>query len=73
MIIMCLILLQIEIRPIENAINVMAGKNASMKSQIDEHRSKRDSNINPLSMVLQGTIDAAVQGGAKVYQEVSPR
>ncbi|XP_041458048.1 dedicator of cytokinesis protein 3-like isoform X4 [Lytechinus variegatus] len=59
-----------EIRPIANAINVMTEKNTSMQVQIQGHRAHRNSNINPLSMVLQGTIDAAVQGGIKVYQDV---
>ncbi|XP_011679069.1 dedicator of cytokinesis protein 4 isoform X5 [Strongylocentrotus purpuratus] len=59
-----------EIRPIANAVNVMREKNTSMQVQIQGHRAHRNSNINPLSMVLQGTIEAAVQGGIKVYQDV---
>ncbi len=57
-----------EITPIQNAVGVMESKNKSIRSMIAEMYANPDRNINPLSMILQGTIDAAVQGGPKKYK-----
>ena len=48
----------------------MENKNKAIRSLTAEMYANPDSNINPLSMVLQGTIDAAVQGGPKKYKLV---
>ncbi|XP_071804886.1 dedicator of cytokinesis protein 3-like isoform X1 [Asterias amurensis] len=58
----------VEITPIQNAVGVMESKNKSIRSMIAEMYANPDRNINPLSMNLQGTIDAAVQGGPKKYK-----
>ncbi|XP_022099388.1 dedicator of cytokinesis protein 3-like isoform X2 [Acanthaster planci] len=58
----------IELTPIQNAVNVMENKNKAIRTLTAEMYANPNSNINPLSMVLQGTIDAAVQGGPKKYK-----
>ena len=65
--------IQVEITPIQNAVGVMESKNKVIRSMIAEMYANPDRNINPLSMILQGTIDAAVQGGPKKYKIVSTR
>ncbi|XP_065182950.1 dedicator of cytokinesis protein 4-like isoform X1 [Sycon ciliatum] len=58
-----------EISPIENAVETMVAKNKQLQTMIASYRSKQASNINPLSMALNGVIDAAVMGGTENYEK----
>lgn len=61
--------LQEEISPIRNAIETVEKKNKQLRSLISRLSSRPNQNINPLSMSLNGVIDAAVMGGTAKYQE----
>lgn len=64
--------LQVEVSPLENAIQVVENKNQELRALISQYQHKQvHSNINLLSMCLNGVIDAAVNGGIARYQEVS--
>ena len=53
-----------ELAPLEVAIETVETKNSELSSMIDEYSNASNSkDINPLSMLLNGVIDAAVQGG----------
>ncbi|XP_038069209.1 dedicator of cytokinesis protein 3-like [Patiria miniata] len=58
----------VEQTPIQNAVSVMENKNKAIRTITAEMYANPNGSINPLSMVLQGTIDAAVQGGPKKYK-----
>uniref|UniRef100_A0A8C4Q7C8 Dedicator of cytokinesis 3 n=1 Tax=Eptatretus burgeri TaxID=7764 RepID=A0A8C4Q7C8_EPTBU len=53
----------VEVSPLENAIEAVDNKNMELRSLIAQHQEQRAYNINPLSMCLNGVIDAAVNGG----------
>ncbi|XP_035282476.1 dedicator of cytokinesis protein 4-like isoform X1 [Anguilla anguilla] len=59
----------IEMSPLENAIEVMENKNLQLRSLISQCQTRQMNNINPLTMCLNGVIDAAVNGGLTRYQE----
>uniref|UniRef100_UPI00358F211C dedicator of cytokinesis protein 3-like n=1 Tax=Myxine glutinosa TaxID=7769 RepID=UPI00358F211C len=59
----------VEVSPLENAIEAVDNKNMELRSLIAQHQEQRAYNINPLSMCLNGVIDAAVNGGIARYQE----
>ncbi|XP_036373486.1 dedicator of cytokinesis protein 4-like isoform X3 [Megalops cyprinoides] len=59
----------IEMSPLENAIEVMENKNAQLRTLISQCQTRQMHNINPLTMCLNGVIDAAVNGGLTRYQE----
>lgn len=61
---------QEEISPIRNAVDFMDSANKLLRSLIGRHKVDPNLNINPLSMKLNGIIDAAVMGGIKNYEEV---
>ncbi|KXJ24494.1 Dedicator of cytokinesis protein 1 [Exaiptasia diaphana] len=58
-----------EISPIRNAIETVEQKNQQIRSLISRLSTEPNQNINPLSMTLNGVIDAAVMGGTAKYQE----
>lgn len=62
-----------EVSPIENAIYVVENKTQELRTLISQYQHRQhQGNINPLSMCLNGVIDAAVNGGIARYQEVTP-
>lgn len=64
--------LQVEVSPIENAIYVVENKTQELRTLISQYQHRQhQGNINPLSMCLNGVIDAAVNGGIARYQEVT--
>ena len=54
---------QVEISPLENAIETMESTNRQLQALVDQHDAEQDAQINSLSMVLNGVVDAAVNGG----------
>lgn len=68
----CAVCPQVEVSPLENAIQVVENKNQELRALISQYQHKQvHGNINLLSMCLNGVIDAAVNGGIARYQEVS--
>ena len=61
---------QIEISPVLNAVETVESKNKELDRIITRLSSDRSQSINPLSMILNGIIDAAVMGGIAKYEEV---
>lgn len=59
--------------PLENATEVLENKNQQLKTLIGQCQTRQMQNINPLTMCLNGVIDAAVNGGVSRYQEVRSR
>uniref|UniRef100_A0A673YTP0 Dedicator of cytokinesis 4b n=1 Tax=Salmo trutta TaxID=8032 RepID=A0A673YTP0_SALTR len=59
----------VEVSPLENAIEVIENKNLQLRTLIAQCQSRQMQNINPLTMCLNGVIDAAVNGGLARYQE----
>uniref|UniRef100_A0A8C7JLB8 Dedicator of cytokinesis 4b n=1 Tax=Oncorhynchus kisutch TaxID=8019 RepID=A0A8C7JLB8_ONCKI len=59
----------VEVSPLENAIEVIENKNLQLRMLIAQCQSRQMQNINPLTMCLNGVIDAAVNGGLARYQE----
>ena len=49
----------------------MTLKNQELKTLISRYKKNSQQNINPLSMALNGVIDAAVMGGITNYTKVS--
>lgn len=61
---------QVEISPLLNAVETVESKNKELDRIIANLSSDRNQSINPLSMILNGIIDAAVMGGIAKYEEV---
>jgi hypothetical protein len=65
---------QIELGPLENAVNSIESKTQELFELVEEFEERAkagtDINISPLSMAVNGVIDAAVNGGVQKYQEV---
>ncbi|XP_039202493.1 dedicator of cytokinesis protein 4-like isoform X3 [Crotalus tigris] len=59
----------VEMSPLENAIEVLGNKNQQLRTLISQCQTRQMQNINPLTMCLNGVIDAAVNGGVARYQE----
>lgn len=59
------------ITPIENAIETISSKNRELSTIIEEYQHTKSNNVNRLSMILNGVIDANVNGGIANYQDVS--
>jgi dedicator of cytokinesis protein 3 len=65
---------EIELSPIDNAINVIESKNDQLIALVATHQALVDAgtpptNINEFTMVLNGVIDAAVNGGILKYSD----
>jgi hypothetical protein len=58
-----------EMSPVENAVKAIVDKNTELRQIIQDHYDDRTLSINPLSMILNGVIDAAVQGGTEKYRQ----
>lgn len=52
-------------------MDTLREKNRDLNSLIKRHRADHSLNPSPLSMLLNGVIDAAVMGGIAVYEKVS--
>lgn len=65
-----LLALQVEISPLENAIETMQLTNDKMNSMVQQHLDDPSLPINPLSMLLNGIVDPAVMGGFANYEKV---
>ena len=61
-------ILQFEVSPLENAIESLESVNQKLKSLIDQHRAEANLRVDPLGMVLNGVVDAAVNGGIANYR-----
>ena len=59
----------IELSPLENAIETMQNTNRELKNVVQEHLSNSPVALQPLSMKLNGIIDAAVMGGIAMYEK----
>eukprot|EP00027_Filamoeba_sp_ATCC50430_P012224 CAMPEP_0168576648 /NCGR_PEP_ID=MMETSP0413-20121227/20351_1 /TAXON_ID=136452 /ORGANISM="Filamoeba nolandi, Strain NC-AS-23-1" /LENGTH=750 /DNA_ID=CAMNT_0008610321 /DNA_START=205 /DNA_END=2457 /DNA_ORIENTATION=+ len=67
---------EVEVSPIENAVNTVTDKNKELLSIITKYESKvataKDKdvkeNISPFTMVVKGVIDAGVNGGTEMYK-----
>lgn len=59
-----------EVSPLENAIEVMENKNLQLRTLIAQCQARQGQSVSPLTMCLNGVIDAAVNGGLARYQEV---
>lgn len=56
-----------EVSPINHAIETISAMNLELTRLILGYKNEPTSQINPLTMRLQGVIDAAVNGGVSVY------
>uniref|UniRef100_A0A8U8C753 Uncharacterized protein n=1 Tax=Geospiza parvula TaxID=87175 RepID=A0A8U8C753_GEOPR len=63
------LMFQVEMSPLENAIEVLENKNQQLRTLISQCQTRQMQNVNPLTMCLNGVIDAAVNGGVARYQE----
>jgi hypothetical protein len=57
-----------ELNPVENGIETVADNIEALQSLIKRFESDRSASSNPLTMKLQGILDAAVAGGLKNYE-----
>jgi hypothetical protein len=57
------------LEPIDNSITFMSSKNKEIYEGIEKY-DKAGINISPMTMLLKGVIDAAVNGGPALYKEV---
>lgn len=57
-----------EVPPVKFACETIDSVNKNLKLLINQYTNEPKRNINPLSMRLQGTIDANVMGGISKYQ-----
>jgi len=63
---------EIWISPVENAIQSISEKNIELREKINAVKNVPDDqpvDLNPLTMGLNGILDAAVNGGARMYVE----
>ncbi|EGG19663.1 SH3 domain-containing protein [Cavenderia fasciculata] len=60
--------ISVEVSPIENALNSIVQKNEELLARIDRYQQNQNENINPLTMTLNGIIDASVNGGVSRYE-----
>jgi len=61
-------LLQFNVSPLELAIETLDETNQKIKSQIDQHMADPTLKVDPLGMILNGVVDAAVNGGIANYK-----
>lgn len=61
---------QIEVNPLEIALETLGAKNREIQTLTSQYSANKTLNINPLSMLLNGVIDAAVMGGLSNYEKV---
>ncbi len=58
-----------ELSPLENAIETMENSNNKIRNLILQYRSDSALPLNPLSLALNGIVDAAVMGGIVNYEK----
>lgn len=58
-----------EISPLRNAIETMEKTNKNLRNYVLHYNRDKNMQINPLSLSLNGILDAAVMGGIKNYEE----
>ena len=56
-----------ELDPLGIALETLESKNQEIELQVAMYSANKTLSIHPLSMLLNGVIDAAVQGGVKNY------
>lgn len=59
----------VEVSPVLNAVETVESKNKELGRIIARLSADKTQSINPLSMILNGVIDAAVMGGIAKYEE----
>ncbi|XP_074619689.1 dedicator of cytokinesis protein 1-like isoform X2 [Acropora palmata] len=59
----------VEISPVLNAVETVESKNKELERIIARLSADKSQSVNPLSMILNGVIDAAVMGGIAKYEE----
>ena len=59
---------QFSVSPLELAIETIDESNQKIKSQIDQHIADPSLKVDPLGMILNGVVDAAVNGGIANYK-----
>lgn len=62
---------QVEISPLENAIETMQLTNDKINSMVQQHLDDPSLPVSPLSMLLNGIVDPAVMGGFANYEKAS--
>ena len=62
------ILLQTELNPVENAIDTVNDNLQTLQRLYNRVMKDRNQSTNPLTMKLNGTLDAAVNGGLRLYE-----
>uniref|UniRef100_A0A3B4BMB5 Uncharacterized protein n=1 Tax=Periophthalmus magnuspinnatus TaxID=409849 RepID=A0A3B4BMB5_9GOBI len=58
-----------ELSPLENAIETMESTNEKLSNLVQKQACDASLSINPLSMMLNGIVDAAVMGGLANYEK----
>eukprot|EP01114_Cavostelium_apophysatum_P014920 TRINITY_DN3977_c0_g1_i2.p1 TRINITY_DN3977_c0_g1~~TRINITY_DN3977_c0_g1_i2.p1 ORF type:complete len:1173 (+),score=379.10 TRINITY_DN3977_c0_g1_i2:1536-5054(+) len=58
-----------EVHPIDNAIHAVQAKNKEILEIITKYELGSRENISPFTMVLKGVVDAAVNGGFRLYRD----
>jgi dedicator of cytokinesis protein 1 len=61
-------LLQFSVSPLELAIETLDETNQKIQSQIDQHLADPSLKVDTLGMILNGVVDAAVNGGIANYK-----
>ncbi|KAL1415726.1 hypothetical protein MTO96_006604 [Rhipicephalus appendiculatus] len=59
----------VEVSPLQNAIETMEATNTKIRDMVLQHRADPSLALNPLSMLLGGIVDAAVNGGIGNYEK----
>lgn len=59
---------QTELNPVENAIDTVNDNHQTLLRLYKRVMSDRNQSTNPLTMKLNGTLDAAVNGGLRLYE-----
>jgi dedicator of cytokinesis protein 1 len=57
-----------EVSPLELAIETIEETNQKISSLVDQHRADPSLKVDPLGMILNGVVDAAVNGGIANYK-----
>lgn len=62
---------QVEVSPLENAIETMQLANDKINCMVQQHLDDPSLPVSPLSMLLNGIVDPAVMGGFANYEKAS--
>ncbi|XP_070539835.1 dedicator of cytokinesis protein 1-like isoform X2 [Ptychodera flava] len=58
-----------EMSPLQHAVEIMEEQNQMLRSLVKQYQVDTNLPLNPLSMKLNGVVDAAVMGGTDVYEK----